>query len=162
MNNEAEYEAIISGLKLAIGLGVKKMIILCDSQLIVNHIHGNYSAKEPRMSAYLKVVRDLMIKIPSCTIEQIPRGENSHSTALASLGSIVRYSFKRTITIDYIKNPSLDSVEEKVYQSTESPSWNDVIFQYIQSGILPEDKKVAKNIRQKAARYAKIGGNLYK
>ena len=146
-NNEAEYEAMISGLKLAIGLGIKKMIVFCDLRLIVNHIHGNYSAKEPRMSAYLKVVRDLMIKIPACTIEQIPRGENSHADALANLGSMVRYSFKRTITTDYIQNPSLDSVEEKVYQSTESPSWKDVIFQYIQSGILPDDKKVARNIR---------------
>ncbi|XP_022865611.1 uncharacterized protein LOC111385455 [Olea europaea var. sylvestris] len=35
-NNEAEYEALIAGARMASGLGISDLIIHCDSQLIVN------------------------------------------------------------------------------------------------------------------------------
>ena len=37
-NNEAEYEAILSGLDLALALSVSKLRIYSDSQLIVRHV----------------------------------------------------------------------------------------------------------------------------
>lgn len=37
-NNEAEYEAILSGLNLALALSVSKIEIRSDSQLIIGHI----------------------------------------------------------------------------------------------------------------------------
>lgn len=42
MNNEAEYEALITSLELAIPLGIKDMSIYRDSQLMVNQIVGSY------------------------------------------------------------------------------------------------------------------------
>ena len=37
-NNEAEYEAVIAGLRMALKLGVKYVEIWSDSQVIVGHI----------------------------------------------------------------------------------------------------------------------------
>ena len=37
-NNEAEYEAMIFGLHLAIDVGIKDISVTCDSLLIVNHV----------------------------------------------------------------------------------------------------------------------------
>ena len=37
-NNEAEYEAILSGLDLALALSVSKLRIYSDSQFIVGHV----------------------------------------------------------------------------------------------------------------------------
>jgi ribonuclease HI len=37
-NNEAEYEAVIAGLGLALELGAESVEILSDSQVIVGHI----------------------------------------------------------------------------------------------------------------------------
>ena len=37
-NNEAEYEAILSGLDLALALSVSKLRVYCDSQLVVRHV----------------------------------------------------------------------------------------------------------------------------
>ena len=55
-NNEAEYEALLTGLSLAKALGAKSLIVQADSQLIIGHVKGDYEAKEERMLKYLKIV----------------------------------------------------------------------------------------------------------
>ena len=52
-NNEAEYEALIAGLKLAKALGVRHINIYSDSQLVVCQVTSQYQAKEERMISYL-------------------------------------------------------------------------------------------------------------
>jgi ribonuclease HI len=44
-NNEAEYEAIIAGLRLALELGAESVEVQSDSQVIVGHIRGEFEAK---------------------------------------------------------------------------------------------------------------------
>ncbi|CAA7045902.1 unnamed protein product [Microthlaspi erraticum] len=58
-NNEAEYEALIAGLRLAIGIEARKLHAYSDSQLVTSQYHGEYETKPERMKAYLKVVREL-------------------------------------------------------------------------------------------------------
>ncbi|KAM1818376.1 hypothetical protein ACFX11_000177 [Malus domestica] len=45
-NNEAEYEALLAGLRLAKDLGVKRIDIFNDSQLVVNQVSNNFDAKD--------------------------------------------------------------------------------------------------------------------
>ncbi|XP_068310990.1 uncharacterized protein [Pyrus communis] len=52
-NNEAEYEALLAGLRLAKHLGVKQINIFSDSQLVVNQVTNNFDAKNNSMAAYL-------------------------------------------------------------------------------------------------------------
>ena len=49
MNNEAEYEALLTGLNLAKALRAKNLIVQGDSQLIIGQVKGDYEAKEERM-----------------------------------------------------------------------------------------------------------------
>nr|GEW18654.1 reverse transcriptase domain-containing protein [Tanacetum cinerariifolium] len=46
-NNEAEYEALIAGLRIAKQMGVKNLQTHVDSRLVANQINGSYIAKEP-------------------------------------------------------------------------------------------------------------------
>ncbi|KAM1113485.1 hypothetical protein ACFX2B_045602 [Malus domestica] len=55
-NNEAEYEALLAGLRMAKDLGMKKLVIHSDSQLIISHTTEEYTAKHPRMVQYLEKV----------------------------------------------------------------------------------------------------------
>ena len=57
MNNEAKYEALLTGLSLAKSLGAKNLIIQADSQLVIGQVKGNYEANEERMQKYLKIVQ---------------------------------------------------------------------------------------------------------
>ncbi|RVW62879.1 Gag-Pol polyprotein [Vitis vinifera] len=52
-NNEAEYEAILSGLDLALALSVSKLRVYSDSQLVVRHVQKEYEAKDECMARYL-------------------------------------------------------------------------------------------------------------
>lgn len=70
-NNEAEYEAILSGLDLALALSVSKLQIYSDSQLVVKHVQEEYEAKDARMARYLAKVRDTLQQFTEWTIEKI-------------------------------------------------------------------------------------------
>ncbi|RVW72331.1 Transposon Ty3-I Gag-Pol polyprotein [Vitis vinifera] len=52
-NNEAEYEAILFGLDLALALSVSRLRVYSDSQLVVRHVQKEYEAKYERMARYL-------------------------------------------------------------------------------------------------------------
>ena len=46
-NNVAEYTALVRGLELAAGLGVKKLAVFGDSELLVKQMAGEYRVKHP-------------------------------------------------------------------------------------------------------------------
>ncbi|XP_074337351.1 uncharacterized protein LOC141674543 [Apium graveolens] len=47
-NNDAEYEALINGLKIALEVGVVNLIAQSDSELVVNQVKGGFQARGPR------------------------------------------------------------------------------------------------------------------
>ncbi|GKA86335.1 reverse transcriptase domain-containing protein [Tanacetum coccineum] len=55
-NNEAEYEALITGLRIAEEMGVKNLQENVDSRLVANQVNGTYIAKEADMIWYLEKV----------------------------------------------------------------------------------------------------------
>nr|GFB96556.1 reverse transcriptase domain-containing protein [Tanacetum cinerariifolium] len=48
-NNEAEYEALIAGLRIATRMGARNLEANVDSLLVANHVLGEYVAKEDNM-----------------------------------------------------------------------------------------------------------------
>ncbi|KAK3037243.1 hypothetical protein RJ639_030136 [Escallonia herrerae] len=56
-NNEAECEALLAGIRLAHTLKVDSLSIHSDSHLVVNHVLGDYEARDKRMAQYLQLVR---------------------------------------------------------------------------------------------------------
>ena len=48
-NNEAEYEGILTRLRLGKALGAKNLLVQNDSKLVIGQIRGEYEAKEERM-----------------------------------------------------------------------------------------------------------------
>ena len=56
-NNEAEYEALLAGLKAVSRLEDRDVEVYSDSRLIVNQVQGSLEAQDPRMKAYLGLVK---------------------------------------------------------------------------------------------------------
>ncbi|GFZ10804.1 hypothetical protein Acr_22g0002020 [Actinidia rufa] len=75
-NNEAEYEALLAGLRVATELGAQYLEVFSDSQLVVNQVQGDYLAKDSRMIAYLGEVKAMSAKIKEFKIHQIPQEDN--------------------------------------------------------------------------------------
>ena len=59
-NNEAEYEATLTSLRIAKAQRVKSLKLRTDSKLIVGQITNEYEAKEDRMKRYLKLTSQLI------------------------------------------------------------------------------------------------------
>ena len=58
-NNEAEYEGILTRLRLEKALRAKNLFIQSDSKLVIGQIKEEYEAKEERMQKYLKLTKHL-------------------------------------------------------------------------------------------------------
>jgi ribonuclease HI len=73
-NNEAEYEAVIAGLGMALELGAESVEVWSDSQVIVGHIRGEFEAKGEKMKMYLSKVHNMQSSFQKFCITKIPKG----------------------------------------------------------------------------------------
>ena len=108
-NNEAEYEALLIGLKTAKKLGANHLQVFCDSQLVANQISGEYQARDERMLAYLTVARSLLAEFDSTHVAQIGREHNSHADILAKLATTLESDIQRTICLETLDQPSFQN-----------------------------------------------------
>uniref|UniRef100_A0A2N9GMT9 Uncharacterized protein n=1 Tax=Fagus sylvatica TaxID=28930 RepID=A0A2N9GMT9_FAGSY len=163
-NNEAEYEALLIGLRSALRLGADRLQVFCDSQLVVNHISGEYSARDERMMTYLSITKSLLSKFESVQVEQVRREYNSHADILAKLATALESDLHRSVTVEVLSAPStlIDTVD-RVCGTNMEPSWMDPLIAYLRDNCLPQDPKAANVIKRKAPRYwLSKEGNLYK
>ena len=72
-NNEAEYEALLAGLRVAQEVKASSVQCFSDSQLVINQVLGEYQARGPKMAAYLAKVKAELSTFERGSIEQIPR-----------------------------------------------------------------------------------------
>ena len=56
---QRKYEALIAGPNLAKDMGIKKLDIRFDSQLVVNQLLGTYQDRDLKMASYLEHVKTL-------------------------------------------------------------------------------------------------------
>lgn len=84
-NNEAEYMALIEGLKRAKVLAPKKLVVRSDSLLLVKQMKGLFKVKKKELVHLHLAARKAM---PACPVifEHVPREENSEADRMANLG----------------------------------------------------------------------------
>ena len=71
-NNEAEYEALLYGLRMAISLGVRRLMVYGDSDLVVNQVMKEWDVRSPAMTGYCSAVRKLEKKFEGLELHHIP------------------------------------------------------------------------------------------
>ena len=84
-NNEAEYEAVLMGLRVAKALGVRNLKLNSYSKLVTGQMNSEYEAKEDRMKRYLALTSQLISNFDDVKITQVPREENSEADEIARL-----------------------------------------------------------------------------
>ncbi|XP_074342176.1 uncharacterized protein LOC141679622 [Apium graveolens] len=93
-NNDAEYEALINGLKFALEVGAMNLIVQSHSELVVNQVNGGFQARGPRTE-----------------LETVPREENSNADALAKMGSQMDNVHLGKIPLGIREIPSIPETE---------------------------------------------------
>ena len=56
-NNEAEFEALLHGLRLAVSLGIKRLLVYGDSLLVVQQVNKEWDINMKTMDAYVVEIR---------------------------------------------------------------------------------------------------------
>nr|XP_017245025.1 PREDICTED: uncharacterized protein LOC108216700 [Daucus carota subsp. sativus] len=162
-NNDAEYEALIAGLRLAKELGVQRITIHSDSMLVVYQVNGGYQVKAYRTELYMNLVRRLIENFKTVRLEQIPRENNAEADSLAKAASQKDHGVLGMIPLELLDHPSVPEAEIHQIEAEEAvDTWMTPIWSYIKNGTLPEDKMEARKLRYKAARYVDYEGSLYK
>jgi hypothetical protein len=68
-------------------LGIKRLIIKGDSQLVVNFSNKSYTPKDEHMAAYLEEHRKMEKHFQGLELKHIPRGENVEADEIAKHAS---------------------------------------------------------------------------
>ncbi|GKB12021.1 reverse transcriptase domain-containing protein [Tanacetum coccineum] len=160
-NNEAEYEALIAGLRIAEQMGVKNLQANVDSRLVANQVNGTYVAKEADIVRYLEKVRILTNNFKEFSIRQVPISENKKADALSKLASTSFAHLSKQVLVEELKEKSISEVEILAIVKEEGDTWMTPIFEYLTEETLPTDVKKAR-VWIEAKPVATITGNQIK
>nr|GEZ50000.1 reverse transcriptase domain-containing protein [Tanacetum cinerariifolium] len=152
-NNEAEYEALVAGLRIATQMGVKNIQVNVDSKLVANQVLGTYVVKEDNMIKYLEIVKGLVSGFTTFSISQVPRRKNKQADALSKIASTSIAHLSKQVLVEVLKNKSIKEKEVAAVIEEDGPTWMTHIADYLKEGVLPGDNKEARKLRLKARQY---------
>ncbi|XP_071728311.1 uncharacterized protein [Rutidosis leptorrhynchoides] len=131
-NNEAEYEALSSGMRVA------------------------------KYLEYLKVVLELTVDFDLFKITQVSRTLNKKADALSKLAALTFSHFKKEIWVKEMKVQSIEIDGVSTAVEEEEQSWMTPIVEFLNKGTLLIDSIEARKIKMKAPMYLLDKGILYR
>ena len=121
-NNMAEYEELLSGLRIAIELGIKCLDARGDSQLVIDQVMKESGYHDPKLEAYCNAVRRLEDRFDGLELNHVPRKYNEDADELAKITS-GRTTVPPNIFARDITKPSVNFKDpEELGPSTAEPS----------------------------------------
>ena len=72
-NNVAEYEALLAGLKHAHILGVVRLKVMGDSQVILKQVLRKYRTRDPKLILYQKLLDKMTKKFYKIIFVHVPQ-----------------------------------------------------------------------------------------
>ena len=84
-NNNAEYAALINGLKLAIKKGVTELTVCMDSELAIKQIKGIYKVSSDSIKEQHKEVKYLEKGFSEIEFKHVPREQNKFADKLVNI-----------------------------------------------------------------------------
>ncbi|XP_072067004.1 uncharacterized protein [Arachis hypogaea] len=112
-NNQAKYEALIAGLKLAEEIGATKVVVFSDSQVVTSQINREYQAKNPNMKRYLDKTLEYLRRFSETEVRHITRELNSRADVLFKLASTKPGGNNRSLIQETLQEPSVTKTGAK-------------------------------------------------
>jgi hypothetical protein len=184
-NNEAEYEALLHGMKMAKACGATRLKIFEDSNLVVQQVMNRCDAISDNMTAYRNLYYYLEGTFDGCEVSHVSRASNEEADNLANIGSqclpiplgvfweeIIERSIKNSKNStprEPIQHPTTGSGANKSGTgSTAEPeevmmikeTWMQPYLAYMINKTLPEDTVEARRIIQRSKAFVVIQGKL--
>jgi ribonuclease HI len=86
-NNEAEYEALLHGMKMAKACGATHLKIFRDSNLVVQQVMNKCDTINDNMMAHKNLYHYLEGTFDGCEVSHVSRNSNKEADNLANIGS---------------------------------------------------------------------------
>ncbi|XP_074327818.1 uncharacterized protein LOC141665734 [Apium graveolens] len=138
-NNDAEYEALSKGLKLALEMKAENLNMFSDSMIV-----------------------RIIVRFNELRLELVPHGQNEGADELAKLGSPCEATLLGVVPHDIQRQPSVPELEAGSLSDDLGPTWMTHILAYIKEGSLLDEKNEARRIKYKAALYVIYDGVVYR
>jgi transposase InsO family protein len=188
-NNEAEYEAILHGMRMAKACGATRIKIHGDSNLIAQQVMKECDATCANMIAYRAMYDKLKGEFEGCEVTHIGRESNEEADNLANIGSrclpipsgvFFEEIFERSVKIKPVTDPAL-ATRSRAQQGSTTPAaetedrpkdaaavilveavWTNPYWAYLIRGELPEDPIYRRQVMRCSKAFTIINGELYK
>ncbi|XP_021986714.1 uncharacterized protein LOC110883213 [Helianthus annuus] len=157
-NNEAEYEALLAGLRTAKSMGAARVDAYVDSLLVNNQVNETYEAKDESMAKYLAKTKELMDSFDNVTLNHVYRGKNQIADALSKLATS---GMEKEVKVETLQTPSIEP-QNVSGVTAEDPCWYTPVLRFLETGELPPAKGEAQKIQTKALQYEINNGVLYR
>jgi hypothetical protein len=186
-NNEAEYEALLHGMKMAKACGATRLKIFGNSNLVVQQVMNRCDAISDNMTAYQNLYYYLEETFDGCKVSHISRASNEEADNLANIGSqcmpippgvfweeIIERSIKgsKTSSLGELKQHATtgSGASKSGTESTVEPeevmmieeTWMQPYLAYMMNKTLPEDAIEAHRIIRPSKAFVVLQGKLYK
>jgi ribonuclease HI len=109
-NNIAEYDELVTGLRLAKDLGIRRLLIRGDSQLVAKQVQKEYDCNSDKMAEYLAEVRRLEKFFDGFEVRYVPRLDNQDADHLAWIASS-RAPTPPDVILERLAKPSVKETE---------------------------------------------------
>jgi ribonuclease HI len=83
-NNVAEYTALVAGLERAAELGLRRVDVFSDSELLVKQMNGEYRVKHPDLLPLYQEATQLRRGFETVTLTHVRRAQNARADQLCN------------------------------------------------------------------------------
>ena len=139
-NNIVEYEACILGLETALELGIRRMEIFGDSNLVIRHIQGDWKTIDVKLRPYHAYLELLVDKFDDLCYTHLPRAHNQFIDALATLASMIDIPEGVVVRPLLVETRSVPAycclIDELGFD--DGLKWYHDIYQFLRYGTYPE------------------------
>ncbi|GFZ02402.1 hypothetical protein Acr_15g0010100 [Actinidia rufa] len=171
-NNEAEYQALILGLEMAVDMKQLRLEVYGDSKLIINQLLNIYEVRKPELVPYYNYATRMIGWLGGVTLEHVPRTKNRQADALTKLASSLALPdgkahisiCQRWVIPSHFDDEYNDKMEANAISvfEIEKEDWRQSLIDYLQHGKLPENPHRRTDVRRRAPRFIYYNSTLYR
>ncbi|GAA0143759.1 hypothetical protein LIER_04367 [Lithospermum erythrorhizon] len=160
-NNEAEYEAIVTGLLLAQSLSITRIVVRGDSKLVIEQIRGDCGVKSESLQKYHAKATSLVAGFDCVVFEHIPRRENEHADHLSRLATTYYEDIPLRVHIEHRERSIYEEV--RIFPTRLGrEDWRSPIVKFLTTGELPEEKVKTQKFQSRSYKFLIFQEELYK
>jgi ribonuclease HI len=160
-NNDAEYETLIHGLRIAVSLGIKQLVAFGDSMVVIEQVNKEWDCVKDPMDAYCPEIHKLEGHFEGIEFQHIPQNDNVAADVLPKLGSR-RALVPAGVFVQDLRKPSIKLLDPNnpepppndqnsepprdVLMSEREDDWRKPFIDFILDQLVPDDKAETERI----------------